>query len=55
MRGLRVGVVRELGGEGYQAGVRQRFDEAVELLTGLGAEVVEVSARTSRTRSRPTT
>ena len=41
---MRIGVVKELGGEGYQAGVRQRFDEAVELLTGLGAEVVEVSA-----------
>ena len=42
--GLRIGVVKELGGEGYQAGVRQRFDEAVTLLTELGAEVVEVSA-----------
>jgi len=41
--GLRVGVVRELTGEGYQAGVQQRFDEAVELLVGAGAEVVEVS------------
>jgi aspartyl-tRNA(Asn)/glutamyl-tRNA(Gln) amidotransferase subunit A len=44
VRGMRIGVVRELGGEGYQAGVRQRFDEAVSLLTELGAEVVEVSA-----------
>jgi aspartyl-tRNA(Asn)/glutamyl-tRNA(Gln) amidotransferase subunit A len=35
--------VRELSGEGYQAGVRQRFGEAVELLRELGAEVVEVS------------
>ena len=43
VRGLRVGVVRELTGEGYQAGVQQRFDEAVELLRDLGAEVVEVS------------
>ncbi|KQX69623.1 Asp-tRNA(Asn)/Glu-tRNA(Gln) amidotransferase subunit GatA [Angustibacter sp. Root456] len=43
VRGLRIGVVRELGGEGYQAGVRTRFDEAVELLTGAGAEVVEVT------------
>ena len=43
VRGLRVGVVRELSGEGYQAGVEQRFGEAVELLTSLGAEVVEVS------------
>ena len=41
--GLRIGVVRELGGEGYQAGVRARFDEAVHLLTGAGADVVEVS------------
>jgi aspartyl-tRNA(Asn)/glutamyl-tRNA(Gln) amidotransferase subunit A len=43
VRGLRVGLVRELGGEGYQAGVSQRFAEAVELLEALGAEVVEVS------------
>jgi aspartyl-tRNA(Asn)/glutamyl-tRNA(Gln) amidotransferase subunit A len=38
-----VGVVRELTGEGYQAGVQQRFDEAVDLLRTLGADVVEVS------------
>jgi aspartyl-tRNA(Asn)/glutamyl-tRNA(Gln) amidotransferase subunit A len=44
VKGLRIGVVKELGGDGYQAGVRQRFDEAVSLLTELGAEVVEVSA-----------
>ncbi|HSA53411.1 MAG TPA: Asp-tRNA(Asn)/Glu-tRNA(Gln) amidotransferase subunit GatA [Yinghuangia sp.] len=43
VRGLRVGVVKEFAGEGYQAGVLQRFDEAVELLRGLGAEVVEIS------------
>ena len=41
--GLRVGVVKELSGEGYQAGVEQRFHEAVELLAKLGADVVEVS------------
>ena len=34
MSGVRVGVVKELTGEGYQAGVQQRFDEAVELLVG---------------------
>jgi aspartyl-tRNA(Asn)/glutamyl-tRNA(Gln) amidotransferase subunit A len=43
VRGLRIGVVKELGGEGYQPGVRQRFDEAVAVLTELGADVVEVS------------
>ncbi|GAB76637.1 aspartyl/glutamyl-tRNA(Asn/Gln) amidotransferase subunit A [Austwickia chelonae] len=40
--GMRIGVVRQLGGEGYQAGVRARFDEAVALLTAAGADVVEV-------------
>ena len=40
--GMRIGLVRQLSGDGYQAGVSQRFDEAVALLTSLGAEVVEV-------------
>jgi aspartyl-tRNA(Asn)/glutamyl-tRNA(Gln) amidotransferase subunit A len=43
VKGLRVGVVRELSGEGYQPGVEARFREAVEVLEHLGAEVVEVS------------
>jgi aspartyl-tRNA(Asn)/glutamyl-tRNA(Gln) amidotransferase subunit A len=41
--GLRIGVVPELGGEGYQSGVMTRFGEAVELLESLGAKIVEVS------------
>ena len=41
--GLKVGVVRELDGEGYAPGVSQRFREAVEVLAGLGAEISEVS------------
>jgi aspartyl-tRNA(Asn)/glutamyl-tRNA(Gln) amidotransferase subunit A len=41
--GVRIGVVTELGGEGYQAGVLARFRESVELMTRAGAEVVEVS------------
>ena len=41
--GLRVGVVTELGGEGYQPAVLARFAEAVEALSGLGARVTEVS------------
>jgi aspartyl-tRNA(Asn)/glutamyl-tRNA(Gln) amidotransferase subunit A len=43
MKGLRVGVVKELTGEGYQPGVQARFDESVQLLVDAGAEVVEVS------------
>ncbi len=41
--GLRIGVVKEFAGEGYAPGVQQRFTEAVEILAGLGAEIVEVS------------
>ncbi|WP_460713337.1 Asp-tRNA(Asn)/Glu-tRNA(Gln) amidotransferase subunit GatA [Nocardioides dilutus] len=43
LAGVRIGVVKELGGEGYQAGVLARFQESVELLVKAGAEVVEVS------------
>ncbi len=43
LTGVRVGVVRELGGDGYQPGVVASFQAAVETLRGLGAEVVEVS------------
>lgn len=41
--GLRIGVIKELSGPGYQPGVRQRFEECVGLLTDAGAEVFEVS------------
>ncbi len=43
VRGMRVGVVSQLSGEGFQTGVRARFDESVRLLVDAGAEVVEVS------------
>ncbi|MCC5035690.1 Asp-tRNA(Asn)/Glu-tRNA(Gln) amidotransferase subunit GatA [Streptomyces sp. WAC 00631] len=43
VKGLRVGVVKEFAGEGYQAGVMQRFTESVELLRELGAEITEIS------------
>ena len=43
LTGVRLGVVRELGGEGYQPGVRARFEESLEVLQAAGAEIVEVS------------
>ncbi|WP_219419107.1 Asp-tRNA(Asn)/Glu-tRNA(Gln) amidotransferase subunit GatA [Pseudonocardia nigra] len=43
LSGLRVGVVRELGGEGYQPGVRSSYEDALRQLEKLGAELVEVS------------
>jgi aspartyl-tRNA(Asn)/glutamyl-tRNA(Gln) amidotransferase subunit A len=41
--GLRIGVVAEFSGDGYQPGVLARFTEAVELLEALGAKVTEIS------------
>ncbi|MQA61160.1 MAG: Asp-tRNA(Asn)/Glu-tRNA(Gln) amidotransferase subunit GatA [Actinophytocola sp.] len=43
LTGVKVGVVKEFRGEGYQAGVLDSFEAAVEQLRELGAEVVEVS------------
>jgi len=43
LTGVRVAVVQELGGEGYQPGVLAAFQEAVSTLRGLGATVLEVS------------
>ncbi|WP_373307247.1 Asp-tRNA(Asn)/Glu-tRNA(Gln) amidotransferase subunit GatA [Demequina activiva] len=43
LTGVRIGVIKELSGEGYQAGVEQRFEESLEKLKTLGATVVEVS------------
>jgi aspartyl-tRNA(Asn)/glutamyl-tRNA(Gln) amidotransferase subunit A len=42
LSGVRVGVVSQLRGDGYQAGVLASFDAAVAQLTALGADVVEV-------------
>jgi aspartyl-tRNA(Asn)/glutamyl-tRNA(Gln) amidotransferase subunit A len=44
VKGMKIGVVKELNGEGYQSGVRTRFDESLELLAAAGAEIIEVSA-----------
>jgi aspartyl-tRNA(Asn)/glutamyl-tRNA(Gln) amidotransferase subunit A len=43
LSGVTIGVITELGGEGYQPGVLARFSESVDLLVGAGAKVVEVS------------
>jgi aspartyl-tRNA(Asn)/glutamyl-tRNA(Gln) amidotransferase subunit A len=43
IKGMKIGVVKELNGDGYQTGVRSRFEESLELLAKAGAEIVEVS------------
>ena len=46
LSGLRVGVITEMSGEGWQPGVLARFQDSLDLLTKAGAEVVEVSCPT---------
>ena len=43
LTGVKLGLVTELGGEGAEPGVMAAFRDAVDALTKLGAEVVEVS------------
>ncbi|PRZ43454.1 aspartyl/glutamyl-tRNA(Asn/Gln) amidotransferase subunit A [Antricoccus suffuscus] len=43
LTGVRVGVVRELGGDGYETGVMSAFEAGVQTLRDLGATVTEVS------------
>ena len=43
LKGMRIGLVKELSGEGFQPGVQARFEESVKKLEQMGAEVVEVS------------
>ena len=40
--GMRIGVVKQLRGKGYQAGVLESFGAAVATLAGAGAEIIEV-------------
>ena len=40
--GLRIGIIKQLQGAGYQEGVLARFQESLELLRSAGAEIVEV-------------
>jgi len=45
VKGLRIGVPKQIaGGEGFEAGVAQRFQEALDALVARGAEIVEIDA-----------
>jgi len=43
VKGMKIGVIKQLQGEGYQKGVQTRFDESLKVLASLGAEIVEVN------------
>ena len=43
VKGMRIGVIKELMGAGFQPGVMARFQESINLLQQAGAEIVEVS------------
>ena len=42
VKGMKIGVIKQLQGAGYQKGVQTRFDESLQVLASLGAEIVEV-------------
>ena len=44
LRGLRVGVIRELGEEGFQPGVTAAFRASLSAMEAAGADIVEISA-----------
>jgi len=43
VRGMRIGVVKQLAGEGFQQEVREHFQRSLDLLADAGAQIVEVS------------
>ena len=43
VKGMKIGVIKELSGSGFQAGVSARIAESIKLLVAAGAEIVEVS------------
>ena len=44
LRGLRVGVIRELGEDGFQPGVTAAFRASLSAMEAAGADIVEISA-----------
>ena len=44
LKGLKVGVVKQLMIDGVQQGVKDRFNESLELLAAQGAEIIEIDA-----------
>ena len=45
VKGMKIGVIKELQGDGYQPGVLKLFNQSLEELANLGAEIVEVSCK----------
>ena len=42
VQGMKIGVVKELSGNGYESGVSARFTESLAILESLGAQIIEV-------------
>ena len=45
VKGMKIGVIKELQGDGYQPGVLKLFNQSLDLLASLGAEILEVSCK----------
>jgi len=42
VKSLKIGVIKQLQGDGYQSGVQARFNESLDILASLGAQIVQV-------------
>ena len=43
VKGMKIGVIKELSGDGYESGVSERFEESLEVLRSQGATIEMVS------------
>ena len=43
VKGMKIGVIKELSGDGYESGVSERFEESLEILRSQGATIEMVS------------
>lgn len=43
LKGIKIGLIKGLGDDGFQPGVETRFNEAVDKLKEMGIEVIEIS------------
>ena len=43
VKGMKIGVIKELSGDGYESGVSERFEESLEILRSQGATIEIVS------------
>ena len=55
IKGMKIGVIKELQGDGYQPGVLKLFNQSLEILSSLGVRLLKFPVSILITHFRPTT